>query len=327
MGFAQIVRAATFAAALVAAGAAAVRAEDYPARPVTIIVPYAAGGTLDTVARYLGKALSEHLGKTFLIENKAGGGTVIGANTVAKAAPDGYTLLMGSSTPLAINATLYKNLPYDARTDLKLLALVAASPLVMVVNPAAPIHSLSELVAAAKAKPKGLTYASAGIGSPHHLFMELLMSRTGIEMTHVPYRGTPPALTDVISGQIPLMFCDLISGLEMMKAGKVRPIFAGTQERLAVLPDVPSIREQGLADFNAASWLGVAVTGGTPEPIKMKLHDELVRIVDSDAFKTTVDRLGMSAMHSGSLGELDAFVQKEIVRWGEVVRTSGATVQ
>ena len=326
MSFAQIVRAATCAAALVAAATAA-RAEDYPARPVTIIVPYAAGGTLDTVARYLGKALSEHLGKTFLIENKAGGGTVIGANAVAKAAPDGYTLLMGSSTPLAINATLYKNLPYDARTDLKLLALVAASPLVMVVNPAVPIHSLSELVAAAKARPKGLTYASAGIGSPHHLFMELLMSRTGIEMTHVPYRGTPPALTDVISGQIPLMFCDLISGLEMMKAGKVRPIFAGTQERLAVLPDVPSIREQGLADFNAASWLGVAVTGGTPEPIKAKVHDELVRIVDSDAFKTTVDRLGMSAMHNGSLGELDAFVQKEIVRWGEVVKKSGATVQ
>jgi tripartite-type tricarboxylate transporter receptor subunit TctC len=327
MDLEQIVRVALVAAAFAAAGAAPARAEDYPARPVTIVVPYAAGGTLDTVARYLGKDLSEHLGKTFLIENKAGGGTVIGANAVAKATPDGYTLLMGSSTPLAINATLYKNLPYDARTDLKLLALVAASPLVMIVNPQVPIHSLSELVAAAKAKPKLLTYASAGIGSPHHLFMELLMTTTGIEMTHVPYRGTPPALTDVISGQIPLMFCDLISGLEMMKAGKVRPIFTGTQQRLAVLPDVPSIREQGLADFNAASWLGVAATGGTPEPIKAKLHDELVRIVESDAFKTTVDRLGMSAMHSGSLGELDAFVQAEIARWGDVVRKSGASVQ
>jgi tripartite-type tricarboxylate transporter receptor subunit TctC len=327
MDLGQIVRAALVAAAFAATGATPARAEDYPARPVTIIVPYAAGGTLDTVARYLGKALSEHLGKTFLIENKAGGGTVIGANAVAKAAPDGYTLLMGSSTPLAINATLYKNLPYDARTDLKLLALVAASPLVMIVNPQVPIHSLSELVAAAKAKPKSLTYASAGIGSPHHLFMELLMTTTGIEMTHVPYRGTPPALTDVISGQIPLMFCDLISGLEMMKAGKVRPISTGTQQRLAVLPDVPSIREQGLADFNAASWLGVAATGSTPEPIKAKLHDELVRIVESDAFKATVDRLGMSAMHSGSLGELDAFVQAEIARWGDVVRKSGASVQ
>jgi tripartite-type tricarboxylate transporter receptor subunit TctC len=327
MDLGQIVRVALVAAAFAAAGAALARAEDYPARPVTIVVPYAAGGTLDTVARYLGKDLSEHLGKTFLIENKAGGGTVIGANAVAKATPDGYTLLMGSSTPLAINATLYKNLPYDARTDLKLLALVAASPLVMIVNPQVPIHSLSELVAAAKAKPKSLIYASAGIGSPHHLFMELLMTTTGIEMTHVPYRGTPPALTDVISGQIPLMFCDLISGLEMMKAGKVRPIFTGTQQRLAVLPDVPSIREQGLADFNAASWLGVAATGGTPEPIKVKLHDELVRIVESDAFKTTVDRLGMSAMHSGSLGELDAFVQAEIARWGDVVRKSGASVQ
>jgi tripartite-type tricarboxylate transporter receptor subunit TctC len=326
MNLMQLARTA-IAAALLATMTASCFAEEYPSRAVTVIVPYAAGGTLDTVARYLGKALSQRLGKPFLIENKAGGGTVIGANAVAKATPDGYTLLMGSSTPLAINATLYKNLPYDTKTDLKLLALVAASPVVMVVNPSVPIHSLAELVAAAKAKPKGLTYASAGIGSPHHLFMELLMARTGIEMTHVPYRGTPPALTDVISGQIPLMFCDLISGFEMMKAGRVRPIFTGTKDRLAVLPDVPSISEQGLSDFNAASWLGVAAPAATPLLIKQKLHDELVSIVGSPDFNATVDRLGMSAMRSGSLDELDAFVQGEIVRWAEVVKKSGATAQ
>ena len=178
-------------------------------------------------------AWPRRLGKPFLIENKTGSGTVVGTNAVAKATPDGYTLLMGSSTPLAINATLYKNLPYDTKADLKLLALIAASPLVMVVNPSVPIRSYADMIREVKAKPKSFNYASAGIGSPHHLFMELLMSMTGMEMTHVPYRGTPPALTDLISGQIPIMFCDLISGLELMKAGKIRPIFTGTRARLA----------------------------------------------------------------------------------------------
>jgi tripartite-type tricarboxylate transporter receptor subunit TctC len=302
-------------------------ASGYPSRPVTIIVPYVAGGTLDTIARRLGDVLSRRLGQPFTIENKTGGGTVIGANAVAKAPPDGYTLLMGSSTPLAINATLYKNLPYNAKTDLKLLALVAASPLVMVVSPTSSIHSLADLVREAKAKPKSLIYASAGIGSPHHLFMELLMSKTGIEMTHVPYRGTLPGLTDVISGRIPLMFTDLISGLGAMQAGSVRPIFSGTAERLSMLPDIPSAREAGLDDFNAASWLGVAAPGRTPLPIQAKLHDELIGIVQSADFKATVDKLGMTVLPSGSLEELDAFVQEEIKRWGMVVKKSGATIQ
>ncbi len=305
---------------------ATVSAQDYPTRPVTIIVPFVAGGTLDTIARHLGGTLAEKLGKPFLIENRTGGGTVIGANAVAKAPPDGHTLLMGSSTPLAINATLYKNLPYDTKADFRLLALTAASPLVMVVNPSTPIHSYADFIRVAKEKPNALTYASAGNGSPHHLFMELLMSRTGIQMTHVPYRGTLPGLTDVISGQIPVMFCDLISGLELMRTGKVRPIFTGTAERLAVLPDVPSVKEAGLDDFNAASWLGIAAATATPRPIQAKLHDELVIAVRSPAFKTMIDRLGMTVLENGSLDELNTFMQQEIVRWGEVVKKSGAKV-
>ena len=301
------------------------RAQDYPSRPVTIVVPYVAGGTLDTIARQLGKALSERLGRPFPIENRSGAGTVIGANAVAKATPDGYTLLMGSSTPLAINATLYKNLPYDTRTDLKLVALVAESPLTMIVHPATPIRSFAELVREAKARP--MSYASAGSGSPHHLFMELLLTTSGIEMTHVPYRGTIPGLTDVIGGQVPVMFCDLISGLEAMRTGKVRPIFTGARTRLSVLPDVPSSREVGLADFHAASWLGIAVTGGTPLPIQQRLRDTLVDIVRSAAFKASVENLGMATLESGTLAELDAFMQREIVRWGEVVRRSGATAE
>ena len=315
------------ALAFVISGAATALAQDYPTRAVTIVVPYSAGGTLDTIARHLGSGLAERLGKPFLIENKTGAGTVLGTNAVAKAAPDGYTLLMGSSTPLAINATLYKSLPYDTKADLKLLALIAASPLVMVVNPSVPIHSYADMIREVKAKPKAFNYASAGIGSPHHLFMELLMSMTGMEMTHVPYRGTPPALTDLISGQIPIMFCDLISGLELMKAGKIRPIFTGTRARLAVLPDVPSMDEVGLAGFNAASWLGVAVASATPLPVKTKLHDELAGIVRSAAFKANVDKLGMTVMNNGSLDELNAFMQQEIVRWGVVVKKSGASAE
>ncbi|AMN42917.1 Bug family tripartite tricarboxylate transporter substrate binding protein [Rhodoplanes sp. Z2-YC6860] len=321
----RMARSALAAAVFAIAAGSAAWAQDYPSRSLTIVVPYAAGGTLDTVARYIGNSLSEKFGKPVLVENRTGGGTVIGTNVVAKAAPDGYTLLMGSSTPLAINDSLYKKLPYDPKTDLKLLALVAASPLVMVVNPASPIRSYADLIAEAKAKP--MSYASAGIGSPHHLFMELMMSIAGIHMTHIPYRGTLPALTDVVAGQLPVMFCDLISGLELMKAGKVRPIFAGTSARLPVLPDVPSAAEVGLSNFNAASWLGIAVTGGTPLPVQSKLHDEIIAIVKSEAFKSTVDKLGMTTMHSGSLEELDAFVKTEIVRWGEVVRVSGATAE
>lgn len=314
-------------AAVVAIGApASALAQDFPARPITIIVPFVSGGTLDTIARHVGATLSEKLGKPVMIENRTGGGTVIGANAVAKAAPDGHTLLMGSSTPLAINATLYKNLPYDTKADFRLLALTAASPLVMVVNPSTQIHSYADLIRIAKEKPNSLTYASAGNGSPHHLFMELLMSRTGIQMTHVPYRGTLPGLTDVISGQIPVMFCDLISGLQLMKTGKVRPIFTGTSERLSVLPDVPSVKESGLNDFNAASWLGVAVATATPLPIREKLHHELVGAVQSPSFKAMIDRLGMTVLQNGSLDELNAFMQQEIVRWGEVVRQSGAKV-
>jgi len=325
MIFKRFTRLALAAAVFTMAEVSAASTQDYPSRPLTIVVPYAAGGTLDTVARHIGKSLGEKFGKPVLVENRTGGGTVIGTNVVAKAAPDGYTLLMGSSTPLAINATLYKTLPYDPKTDLKLLALVAASPLVMVVNPASPIRSYADLVREAKAR--SLPYASAGNGSPHHLFMELMMSMAGIHMTHIPYRGTPPALTDVVAGQVPVMFCDLISCLEMMKAGKVRPIFSGTRTRLPVLPDVPSSTEVGLTDFHAASWLGIAVTGGTPMPVQSKLHDEIVGIVKSQGFKDAVEKLGMTTMESGSLEELDAFVQKEIVRWGEVVKKSGATAE
>jgi tripartite-type tricarboxylate transporter receptor subunit TctC len=314
--------------ALLAAFIVEAHAEDYPHKSATIIVPYAAGGTLDTIARQLGQRLSERLGKPFLVENKAGGGTVIGANAVAKAAPDGHTLLMGSSTPLAINATLYKNLPYNPRTDLKTVALVAGTPLVLIVSNDTPVHSVADLIKFAK--DKQVSYASASVGSPHHLFMELFMAETGINMTHIPYRGTPPALTDLMAGRVSVMLCDLISGLQLMRTGKVRAIAAGTKSRLAVLPDIPSVSESAipaLSNFDAISWLAVAVTGGTPMPIQQKLHNELQKIVTSDSFKESLSKMGLTEIQGGSLAAIDDFVQSEIVRLGDIVKKSGVSVQ
>jgi tripartite-type tricarboxylate transporter receptor subunit TctC len=298
-------------------------AQDYPTRAVTIVVPFAPGGGTDVLARLLGQKLEERLGKTFIIENKGGAGTVIGANAVAKAAPDGYTLLMATSTPMAINVSLYKNLPYDPAVDLVPLAAVAQSPFVLVVNPALPVHSVQELVALAKARHGELSFASAGPGSPHHLFAELLKSMTGIEMTHVPYKGSLPALNDVVAGHVPLMFIDYGSADALMQTGKVRPLAVSTKARIPALPDVPPVAEAGVPGFDVAAWFMVAGTGRTPRPIVQKLHDELTAILALPAVRDRITQISMLPMDGRPVDELQAFVESEIARWGEVVKRAG----
>jgi tripartite-type tricarboxylate transporter receptor subunit TctC len=300
-----------------------VHAQDYPTRPVTIIVPFAPGGGTDVLARMLGQKLEERLGKTFVIENKGGAGTVIGANAVARAAPDGYTLLMATSTPMAINVTLYKNLPYDPATDLVPLAAVAQSPFVLVVNPALPVHSVRELIALAKAKPGELSFGSAGPGSPHHLFAELLKSMAGIEMTHVPYKGSLPALNDVVAGHVPLMFIDYGSADALMQTGKVRPLAVSTKARIPAVPDVPPVAEAGVPGFDVAAWFMVAATGRTPRPIVQKLHDELTAILALPEVRDRIVKISMLPMAGQPVDELQGFVKSEIARWGEVVRQAG----
>jgi tripartite-type tricarboxylate transporter receptor subunit TctC len=302
-------------------------AQEYPARAVTIVVPFTPGGTTDMLARILGQKLSERLGKNFVIENKAGAGTVIGSNAVAKAPPDGYTLLMATSTPMAINATLHKNLPYNPATDLTPVGLVAESPFALIVHPSLPVNSVAELLTLAKAKPGELSYGSGGPGAPHHLFMELLKSMAGVNLTHVPYRGTLPALNDVVAGQIPLMFSDLAPALEMIKAGKVRAIAISSKQRVAALPDVPTVAESGLPGYEAVAWLGLAAPGDTPRPIVDKLFAEVRAIVAAPDVAAQIGRLGMTPMQNPSVDELKAFVLAEIVRWGEVVKVSGATAE
>ena len=249
---------------LVALAAPPARAQDYPTRPITIVVPFTPGGTTDILARMIGQRLEARLGKSFVIENKPGAGSVIGANAVAKAVPDGYTLLMATSTSMAVDVTLYKNLPYNPASDLIPLALVARTPFVLVVNPSLPVRSVQDLIKLAKDRPGQLSYASAGPGTPHHLYAELLKSMTGIEMAHVPYRGSQPSLNDVVAGHVQLMFVDVAPAVGMLRAGKIRPLGVSTAKRVAAFPEIPPLAEAGLPGFDVASWQMIAAPAKTP---------------------------------------------------------------
>jgi tripartite-type tricarboxylate transporter receptor subunit TctC len=304
-----------------------VAAQNYPSRPVIVIVPYAPGGGTDLLARIVGRKLEERLGKSFVIENRPGGGTVIGALAVAKAPPDGYTLLMGTSTPLAINATLHRKLPYDPVTDFVPLALVANVPFVLVVNPSLPVNSVSDLIKLAKEKPGSLSYGTSGPGSPHHLYAELFKSMTGIEMIHVPYKGSVPALTDVVAGHIPLMFVDLGPAQPMIKAGKVRALGVSSAVRVASLPDVAPIAEVGVPGFEAVAWQMLVAPANTPKQIVDTLYNEIKAVLALPEIKQQINDLGMIPIDSRPPDELARYVKTEIVRWGDVVKKSGASVE
>jgi tripartite-type tricarboxylate transporter receptor subunit TctC len=297
-------------------------AQDYPVRPVTIVVPFAPGGGTDILARMLGQRLEQRLGKTFVVENRPGAGSIIAASAVAKAAPDGYTLMMAPSPTMAVNVTLYRNLPYDPVTDLLPLALVVQSPFVLVVNPSLPVHSVRDFITYAKNNPGKLSFASVGPGVPHHLFAELFKSMTGIEMTHVPYKGSLPALNDVVAGHIPLMFTDLGPAVGMLQAQKIRPLGVSTKTRLPAFPDIPPIAET-VPGFDAASWQMIVAPAGTPKPIVAKLHGELNQILALPEIKEQIVRIGFLPIENRPVEGLQAFVKAEIVRWGEVVRQAG----
>ncbi len=311
--------------ALTFAGAAAgvAHAQEYPARPVTFVVPYAAGGGTEFLARMLGQRLEQRLGKPFVIENRPGGGGVTGAVAVARAAPDGHTILMAPAPVMAINVSLHKKLPYDPIVDFVPLALVVASPYVLVVTPSLPVRTVTDLIRLAKEKPGQLSFASAGPGTPHHLFPELLKTMTGVEMTHVPYRGSVPALTDVAAGHVQLMFCDVPPSLSMIREGKVRAIGVSTKERIEVLADLTPLAEQGVAGFDAASWQMVVAPAGTPRDIVEILHGEMKSIMAQAEIRNHVARMGLLPVDTPSVASLRTFVRTEITRWGGVVTQAG----
>jgi tripartite-type tricarboxylate transporter receptor subunit TctC len=317
-------RTAIFAGLLLAANCASgAHAQEYPTRPITIIVPYTPGGSTEILARLVGQRLESRLGKPVMIENKPGAGTVIGANAVAKAAPDGYTLLMATPTPMAINVTVYKSLPYDPARSFVPLVMLAQSPFLLIVNPSLPVYSVRDLIAFAKQNPGRLSYGSGGPGAPHHLYAELLKSMAGIEMTHVPYKGSLPALNDVVAGHIQLMFCDIPPAAGMIEAGKVRPLGVSTGTRVAAFPDIPTIAEAGVPGFAVAGWFMLAAPAGTPAPVIEKLHSELKSILAAPEMKDQLIKLNLIAMDTPSVADMQTFVKSEIVRWAEIVQRAG----
>src|SRR6476660_6191413 len=254
----------------------------YPSRTLTLIVPYPAGGTTDFLGRLVADQLKSGLNATVVVENKPGAGTTLGAELVARAEPDGYTLLMATSTTLAINKTLYKNLPYDPVKDFAPIGLVAGVPFALIINPSIPAKSLSEFIAYAKSKP-GLAYGSAGNGSPQHLGAEMLKTAAGIDIRHVPYRGSVPAMLDVIAGHIPFMIVDLQPALQQIREGKVRVLGVTTPQRVAAAPDIPTIAEGGLAGFELVAWQGVVAPAGTPRAIIDQLAGQIGKLVADPA--------------------------------------------
>jgi tripartite-type tricarboxylate transporter receptor subunit TctC len=297
-------------------------AQEYPVRPVSIVVPLAPGGGTDFLARMLGKHLEQRLGKPFLIENKPGAGNVIAAAAVAKAEADGHTLMMGTATGMAINVSLRRNLPYNPAVDFIPLAGIAKVPFILMVNPGLPASSVPELVRYAKEKP-GLSFGSSGPGSPHHLFMELFRTTTGIELTHVPYRGSLPAVTDVAAGHIGLMFCDYGPAEPMLHAGKVRALGISTKTRLSTAPEIAPLAEAGLADFDAAAWQMLVAPAATPRAVAERLNGELRQILALPEVKDAIVRYGFVPMEDAPIAALQEFLRSEIALWSRVVREAG----
>ncbi len=298
-------------------------AQDYPTRQVTIVVPFTPGGGTDILARLFAQKLEQRLGKSFIVENRPGAGMQIGTNAVAKSEPDGHMLLVAPSSAIAANVTLYKKLAYDPVTELAPLLLIAHLPFVLVVNNALPVHSVTDLIKLAKEKPGQLTFGSGGVGASHHLFGELLNSMAGIKTTHVPYKGTVPALTDVTAGHISFLFSDIAPALPLIRTGKVRAVGVSTGKRLSVVPDVPSISEQ-LPEFVAAAWQMLLTRAGTPPPIIDRLHAEASAINASPEVQKHYAELGLIVADPASPAELQRYVKSEIERWGKLVRQAGA---
>jgi len=302
--------------------ATVVHAQDYPTREITLIAPWPAGGAVDALCRALAPGLSERLGKTVVVENRPGAGSVIGTAAAAKADADGYTLVMAGSGSLAISPALYKKLSYDPTKDFAPIALIGRIPFVLVVNPSLPVHSVPELVKYAKENPGKLSYGSGGAGSPHHLYAELLKSMTGIEMTHVPYKGSAPALTDVIAGHIPLMFSDTVPSLPLIKEGKVRALAASSAARLPSAPEIPPLAE-AVPGFDAAGWGMIVAPAGTPGDIVSRLNTQLQSVMGSPDVQQQIIRLGILPVSSPAPGELQDFINSEMARWGKVVQQAG----
>jgi len=311
-------------AALLLLVASTAFAQTYPSKPVRFVVPYAAGGATDLIARVIGERLSAGLGQPFVIDNRPGAATLLGAQIVAKAEPDGYTLLMATSTTLAINASLYKTLPYDPVKDFAPISLAIQHPFVLLVDPKLPAHNVRELVALAKSKPGQLAYASGGSGSFPHLAMALFQTMTGIDVIHVPYKGSAPALTDLMGGQIAMMFDN--TALNYVKGGKIRALAVTTKDRLSVMPDVPTLQEAGVPGYELAAWQGVVAPAGTSRAVVERLNTEIVKLLHEPDTARRLTGDGGQIITS-TPDQFAAYIKSEIGRFAKIVKDSGAKVE
>jgi len=301
-------------------------AGSYPSQTIKMIVPYPAGGTTDLLGRMVANELQTGFRAATIVENRPGAGTTIGAEQVARAAPDGYTLLLATSTTLAINKTLYKNLPYDPVKDFTPIALVAGVPFALIVNPSIPAKTLSEFIAYAKSRP-GLAYGSAGNGSPQHLGAEMLKSAAGIDIRHVPYRGSVAAMLDVIAGHVSFMVVDLQPALAQIAEGKVRALGVTTPRRVASAPDIPTLAEGGLAGFELVAWQGVVGPAGVPRPIVDQLAAQIGKLVADPDTRDKFKVMALESLPPSTPDSFAAYVKSEVDRWAVIVRNSGAELE
>ncbi len=298
-------------------------AGSYPNRPIRAVVPLAPGGGTDTVGRLVAAKLSEGLGQQIVVDNRGGGGGVVGTDLVAKAAPDGYTLLVGSITTNAVNPVLYKKLPYDHIRDFAPVSMIGTVPNVLVVHPGVPAKSMKEFLAYAKSAPGKISYGSSGIGSATHLSMELIRIMAGVSMVHVPYKGAGAAMADVLGGQLHALCSSLAGLLPHIKSGRVRALGVTTAQRNAQLPDVPTVAESGLPGYEVTIWYALFAPARTPQPILARLNQETVKALAAAELKERLTLQGLDVA-SSTTDQLDAFVKSETVKWAKVVKESGA---
>jgi tripartite-type tricarboxylate transporter receptor subunit TctC len=318
--------------AAVAAGAGVLtriapgQAQSLSGKQIRIVVPFPAGGPTDIVARPFAQMLGEALNATIVVDNRGGAGGSIGADAVAKSAPDGQSLLVGTVGTHAINPALYAKLPYDAVRDFTAVAMIAHAPVALVVHPAQPVSNLSDLVALAKRMPGKLNYGSAGVGTPGHLTAEMFRAASGIDIQHVPYKGSAPAVTDLIGGQIQIMFDPLQSVFSNMQAGKLRALAVSSKARSPVAPDVPTIAESGYDGFEATAWWGVFAPAKMPDALTRALGAEIERIAGSAAFRSRLEPLGVTAVATLSGPAFADFQRGELAKWGKAVQDAGVRI-